>query len=265
MDTMQLTVIGCSGSLGGPHSAPSCYLLEVPGLAPIVMDLGPGALGQLQKYVDPGTITLMLSHLHADHCLDVPSWLVWRRYSPGRQAYSERATVFAPRGADVRLGQASSEDPAVIDDISDTVDLRVWDPDTPTVLDGPDGPVATVSVARVCHPPLAYGIRVQDGAGRSLTFSGDTAFCSELIDLARGTEVLLCEACWEHEGDHPEDMHMSGREAGRTAAEAEVGTLVLTHIPPWTDREAIFAEARAEFSGTILLAEPGLRVPVGPA
>ena len=44
-------------------------------------------------------------------------------------------------------------------------------------------------------------------------------------------------------------------EAGRTAARAGVGRLVLTHIPPWTDREAVRDEAAREYDGEILLAD----------
>jgi ribonuclease BN (tRNA processing enzyme) len=46
---MQLTVVGCSGSMPGPHSAASCYLLEADGFR-LVVDLGSGALGPLQRY-----------------------------------------------------------------------------------------------------------------------------------------------------------------------------------------------------------------------
>ncbi|RDH11666.1 MBL fold metallo-hydrolase, partial [Tsukamurella pulmonis] len=79
---MRLTILGCSGSVGGPLAACSGYLLEVDGHPPVVMDFGPGVLGELQQRVDPNTATVMLSHLHADHCLDLPSLLVWRRYHP---------------------------------------------------------------------------------------------------------------------------------------------------------------------------------------
>lgn len=255
---MQLTVIGSSGSLSGPQSTASCYLVELPGYRPIVMDLGPGSIGRLQRHIDPGSATLFLSHLHADHCLDVPALLVWRRYGP--HTYAERAEVFAPAGAAERLGRASAESPHEVDDVSDTLAMHDWDPENPVDLHGEDGVhVASVRTAKVFHPPLSFAIRIDTPYGASLTFSGDTAFCSELIDLARGSDVLLCEASWEHPGEHPEGVHMSGTEAGRTAREAGVRMLVLTHIPPWTDTAAVEREARAEFSGEILVAEPGLQ------
>ena len=46
---MRLTVVGCSGSIPGPYSAASCYLLEADGFR-LVVDLGSGGLGALQRY-----------------------------------------------------------------------------------------------------------------------------------------------------------------------------------------------------------------------
>ena len=51
---MRLAVIGCSGSFAGPDSAASCYLLEAEDADGatwrILLDLGSGALGPLQRY-----------------------------------------------------------------------------------------------------------------------------------------------------------------------------------------------------------------------
>ena len=49
---MRLTMVGCSGSMPGPHSAASCYLLEADGFR-LVVDLGSGAVGALQRYTGP--------------------------------------------------------------------------------------------------------------------------------------------------------------------------------------------------------------------
>jgi ribonuclease BN (tRNA processing enzyme) len=46
-------------------------------------------------------------------------------------------------------------------------------------------------------------------------------------------------------------LHLSGTEAGRIATQAGVGELLLTHIPPWTSREDVISEAKAEFNGPV--------------
>ena len=51
--------------------------------------------------------------------------------------------------------------------------------------------------------------------------------------------------------DRPPNLHLSGTEAGRIATAAGVGELLLTHIPPWTSREDVISEAKAEFDGPV--------------
>src|SRR5437660_3192192 len=86
---MRLTVVGCSGSMPGPHSSASCYLLEADGFR-LVVDLGSGALGPLQRYTALERVdAVVLSHLHADHCLDMCPFWVARTYSPERRAASD--------------------------------------------------------------------------------------------------------------------------------------------------------------------------------
>ncbi|WP_235737832.1 MBL fold metallo-hydrolase [Nocardioides alcanivorans] len=87
---MKLTVVGCSGSYPGPDSPASCYLLEEEFAGRtwrVLLDLGSGALGSLHNFVDPLAIDgVFLSHLHADHCLDLCGYYVLRRYHPSGHA-----------------------------------------------------------------------------------------------------------------------------------------------------------------------------------
>ena len=95
-------------------------------------------------------------------------------------------------------------------------------------------------------------MRITDASGAVLTFSGDTGVCDSIVDLAQGADAFLCEASWTHApGERPEHLHLSGTEAGQIAQRAGVGELLLTHIPPWTSREDVITEAKAEFHGPV--------------
>ena len=113
--------------------------------------------------------------------------------------------------------------------------------------------------ARVDHPCAAYALRVEHG-GASLVYSGDTGPCAGLVELARGADVLLCEATWPHTcrvvDEPPPGIHLSGRQAGEHAAAAGVGRLLLTHVPAWFDGAALLAEAREAFDGPAELVAP---------
>ncbi|MCH9668232.1 MAG: MBL fold metallo-hydrolase [Actinomycetia bacterium] len=242
--SVRITVLGCSGSVVGPDSPASGYLVTAPDTPPLVLDFGGGVLGALQRHVDPNSVHVLLSHLHADHCLDLPGLFVWRRYHP--TPAPERGVVYGPAATWARLGAASSPEGGEIDDFTDIFEIRHWRDDQPVGIGS-----LTVLPRLLCHPTESYGMRITDPSGATFVYSGDTGYCDAVIELARGADIFLCEASWTHSPARPPRLHLSGTEAGRIAARAGVSELLLTHIPPWTSREDIISEAKAEFDGSV--------------
>jgi len=243
---VRLRVIGCSGSLPGPDSAASCYLVEA-GDTTLVLDLGNGALGPLQRWARLDRIDgVLLSHLHADHCLDLCGYYVASRYAP-RDDYPQ-VPVWGPAGTAARMARAYGlpEDPGMTQEF----DFRTY-PSAPFMV----GEVR-VSVTSVVHPVPAYAIRLEHG-GSSLTYSGDTAATPALVDLAWEADLFVCGASCVDGEPNPPGLHLTGREAGEHAAAAGVSRLLLTHIPPWTDPAVPAAEARAVFDGPTEVAVAG--------
>lgn len=251
---MRLTVVGCSGSYPGPDSPASCYLLEAE--APdetggtrtwrLLLDLGSGALGALQRYVDPLTVdAVLLSHLHADHCLDLSGYYVLRKYHP--RGPQPRIPVWGPVGTADRMARAYDLDPEP--GMHHEFDFRTWD--------GPIeiGPFTVVPVP-VDHPVPAFGLRVTaDGA--TVGYSGDTGPCAGLDAVADGVDLLLAEASFRSQDQNPPGLHLTGADCGDVAQRRGAKRLLLTHIPPWHDREVALAEARAAYAGPLGLAAAG--------
>ncbi len=240
---MRLTVVGCSGSGPGPTSAASCYLVEHDGFR-VLLDLGNGAFGPLQALVDPATIdAVYLSHLHADHCLDVAPLVVWHRYS-GR-ASRRRVPLIAPAGADRRLAQAYDAGGAPLTDVFDFAVTPV------SAVLGP----FTVLTARTAHPVECHAIRLA-AHGSTLVYTGDTGPSRAVVDLAQGADVLLAEASHPEQDGLPPDLHLTGRQAGEAAAAARVRRLLVTHVPAWVDPAVQLAAARSAFPAAELV-RPG--------
>ncbi len=246
---MRLTVIGCSGSFPGPDAAASCYLIEAPygdGTFRLLLDLGSGALGPLQRHASLESIdAVVLSHLHADHCLDLCGFYVVRKYHP--QGALPRLPVYGPAGAAARLARAYDlDDP---DGMSHEFEFRDY-PTAPFQV----GPF-TVSAVEVDHAVLAYALKVSDGDA-TIVYSGDTGPCSSFDKVSAGADLLLAEASFVG-ADNPPHLHLTGRDAALVAKRGAVGQLVLTHIPPWHSPDDVMKQARPHFDGKISLAVPG--------
>lgn len=243
---MRLTVLGCSGTFPGPESPCSGYLLESDGFR-LVVDLGAGALGQLQRHIDLLDVdAVYVSHLHSDHCIDLVAYSYARRYHPGGVA--PVLPVYGPVGLAQRILDSYEAPPS--HGLQDVYDFREVGAGTRQI-----GPF-TVTSAQVNHPVECYGLRIE-ADGRSLAYSGDTGECAALVGLAEGVDVFLCEASWPTHPDHPPDIHLSGRQAGEHAARAGVGRLLITHVVPWSDAEVVLREAADAFGGDTELASCG--------
>jgi len=248
---VRLTVVGCSGSYPGPDSASSCYLVEADDedgrTWRVLVDLGNGALGYLHRYVDPLTVdALLLSHHHPDHCGDINGYYVMRKYHPVRSV--GRLPVWGPTGTEDRMCQSYGlPDGHGMKEAFDFVTLPAE-----TFSIGP----FEVTAVRVDHPIEAYGLRVA-ADGVTLGYSGDTAPCEGLETVAAGVDLLLAEASFRDGDDNPPGVHLTGADAGATAARGAVGRLVLTHVPPWFDRAQMLDEAVGRYDGPTELAVPG--------
>jgi ribonuclease BN (tRNA processing enzyme) len=249
---MRLTVVGCAGSFPGPDSPASSYLFEAEGFR-LVIDMGNGSLGALQRYAGLFDIdAICLSHLHADHCVDLYGYQVARQYAPGGPKPS--IPVYGPDGTAERIGMIHGPEHA--DGLLERFSFGALAPGTRQI-----GPF-TVTTGLMNHPVTTFGFRVEHG-GRAIAYSADTAPCEELVALARGADVLLCEASYLDGPDLPKNVHLTATQAGEHAARAGVGELVLTHLVAWNDPMRSVGDAIGVFDGTVTAAEAGMVIEVG--
>jgi ribonuclease BN (tRNA processing enzyme) len=242
---MKITVVGCAGSFPSRDSAASCYLLEAEGFR-LVIDLGNGALGSLQRYAGLADIdAICISHLHRDHCVDLGVYAIARHYHPGGQL--PPIPVYGPANAAESLAPAAGLDDGELTNRFTFGALPVGATEI--------GPFA-VTTAHMNHPTQTFGFRISHG-GWTVAYSADTGESDALIALAAGADLLLCEAAFLDAPDNVPNVHLSGRQAGEHAAKAGAGELVLTHLVAWNDPERSLAEAAGAFDGPLSLAAPG--------
>lgn len=273
---MRLITAGVAGSVPGPGSAASTYLLQAPaavvaqgldgGAVPgdvevrdwtVVIDLGNGGMGAVLRHTDPHRLdAVWLSHLHPDHCADL---YVYLRHHPVRgAATTDRWPRLPVHGQARTLERAGALYGLAPGESMDGIYREHPWSDKTAVRVGP----FVVTPYRVAHPVEAYGLRITGpstltpGTTATLAYTGDTDTCPALVDLARDADLLLAEASYlEGRDDHlPRGNHLTGTRAGQIATDAGARRLLITHIPVWNDPQATLTEARSTSAAPVTLA-----------
>lgn len=242
---MKVTVLGCAGTFPTADSACSAYLVEHDGFT-LLLDMGNGSLGALQRYaalLAPDAV--FLSHLHADHCVDLVAYSYARRFHP---EHPGPLPVHGPHGTRERLTAVGGGSRAAFDDVYEFATVRRGKTGI--------GPF-DVTLAPAAHPVETYSIRLET-AGKTIVYSGDSGPTPTLVANAQGADLLLCEATWADEpagadrpSDRPPDLHMTATQAGEHAQKAGAARLWLVHTTPFEQPEKLREQAANAFHGEL--------------
>ena len=259
---MKLTVLGKSPSWQDAGGACSGYLVEEGDFA-LVLDCGNGVFSKLRifcDYVDVDAVAI--SHLHADHFLDLIPFSYALTYAPRQQPVPvdrwpgtdnpARPRLIAPQGAAEtfrRVVGAWGND----DLVENAFELEEYSPGS-TVDAGP----LELSFLQVPHftETCAVDIKSRNGGGR-ITYGADSRPAQELIEAARGTDLLIVEATLPRPERTGVRGHLTPAEAGEHARLAGAKRVVLTHISDELDVDWARAEASATFGSQVEVAREG--------
>lgn len=238
---MNVTVIGYWGGYPAPDGATSAYLLEHEGFR-LLVDMGSGALSKVQKYIHVMDIdAVILSHYHHDHVADIGvlqfAWLV--------QSYLQKQDEILPI-----YGHA--EDKQGFESLThEYTEGMAYDPSKELKI----GPF-TISFLKTVHPVPCYGFRIT-GGGKTIVYTADTAFQEEWIPFAKDADFLITDCNFYADQDGKQAGHMNSTDAAKIANDANVKTLLLSHLPQYGDHEKLIEEANTIFSGNVELAKEG--------
>lgn len=244
---MEVIVLGSSGAQPAAGDACSGYLVAS-GSSRLLLDCGSGVLSNLQRHLDLGRLTaIMISHLHADHFLDLVPLRYAVRYGEGLPPIR----LYLPPGGATRLRALGLHLSTTRPFWESAFVIEEYAPGEPLTAGG-----LSVTPHEVEHSERSFAMRVTDGT-RTLAYSADTVVCDGLRQAADGVDLLLAEntlgggAPW-----HQPVNHLSAGDAGAIARCAGVGSLALTHFWPSADREQCRREAAECYDGEITLAAP---------
>ncbi|MBM3298810.1 MAG: MBL fold metallo-hydrolase [Deltaproteobacteria bacterium] len=245
---MEITILGTGTSTPHLHRNASGLVVHASGLW-VLVDIGPGTLRRMcEAAIDNKWIDLILiTHFHPDHVSDLVPLLFASNYEFGA-VRTEPFHVVGPQG----LEQFYETLVATYGDwIVPTGGRLLKKEMNPREADAFSMKGVTIRSAPAAHtfPSLSYRIEAN---GVSVTVSGDTDVSVDLVELARHTDLLICECALPDHMKVP--GHLVPSEAGKIAADAGARKLVLTHFYPPCDEVDVVVQAASAFSGEIVKA-----------
>jgi ribonuclease BN (tRNA processing enzyme) len=259
---MRLTVLGKSPSWQDAGGACSGYLIQE-GDTSVLVDCGNGVFAKLRERIDYVDVdAVVISHLHADHFLDLVPYSYALTYAPRQQPVPVDRwpgtdcpacpVLHAPPGAKELfrrvVGAWGNEDL-----IEKAFELREYDPAQQIEI----GPIR-ISFQPVPHftETFAMSISCTNGSGR-IVYGADSAPTEALAEFARDADLMLVEATLPRPERTGMRGHLTPGEAGGHARGAGAKRLLLVHISDELDADWARDEAAGAFGGPVEVAVEG--------
>ena len=251
---MELTILGSGCGIPSLEKGAPGHLIVVDN-EPLPFDSGSGTLRRLLTAgIDYKQLNhVFYTHTHSDHTSDLIPLIQALRTTPNYHR-KDKLTVYGPDGFSdfVKLlaegfGSWLLEPnyPLEFRDLNkNTLKFKNW----------------TIKTSPVQHSRAAIAYRVESKKGHSICYSGDTDYCTEIIDLAKNVDVLILECSFP---DNRKVMgHLTPSYAAEIAARSECKHLILTHLyPPFEEIEAeINSKCPKIFSGKISIAHDFMKL-----
>lgn len=233
-------MVGSSGTFPAPGRPSSGYVIEHSGTR-VWCEAGPGTFTSLpvaSELID----AVVVSHRHPDHCSDLMT--AYHAWTYGVEP-REPVPLYAPKSVWNSIINFLSKEPSCFDfqpvESGDEVSI---------------GPIG-VAFTEADHSVPTVGSR-WEADNRTLYFTADTGPGKDWTRLADGVDSLLSEASYQGASEEKQyDHHLTASEAAGIARNLGVGSLTLTHIPPYLDPTVSIAEAESIFDRPVRLAVPG--------
>jgi ribonuclease BN (tRNA processing enzyme) len=258
---LRVTVLGKSPSWQDAGGACSGYLINE-GQTNVLLDCGNGVFGKLRERIDYVDLdAVLLSHLHADHWLDLVPYSYALTYAPKQQPVPvhtwpgtdspARPRLVAPPGSAEtfrRVAGAWGND----DLIERAFRLEQYES---------GGTVGVGALSASFHPVPhfidTFAVNVTSEAGGRLCYSADTRPGEEIVEIARDADLLLMEATLPRPERTGVRGHLTPAEAGEHARRAGAKRLVITHISDELGDEWAREQAEEAFGAPVEVAREG--------
>jgi ribonuclease BN (tRNA processing enzyme) len=246
-----LVVLGSGTAIPTRRRASPGLLLRAEDAGTVLIDPGPGSLCRMAR--EGGAVEdvdrVLITHHHPDHTLDIMSLLFARR-NPWLRPRLRRLVLVGPAGTRELHARMKGLYGQWIEAAAEEFEI----------VEAAEGPLPSAAglTGRACrteHTGESLGYRLELEAG-TLAVSGDCGPADGLVALGEGADLFLLECAVPD--DYPAvPGHLTPDGAGRIAARARPGKLVLYHLYPPVEAEEALESVRRHFHGDVSVAEDG--------
>ncbi len=242
---MKVTMIGRCGAYPTAGEATTGFLLQTDSHSYLI-DCGAGVVERMQRYVPLRDLdAVFISHYHWDHVSDL-GVLQYGAMLTQKSGVRKRPLGMYLPTADSASYQRYSFTPwckSIPIDAGSTLslgDLRV-------------------SFLATRHPVPCLAMRFES-QGKSVCFSGDSSYIPQLAEFAQRADLFICEANYYADEDGSVTHHLTSDEVGRISRDAEVASVILSHLPPYGDLDQLREQVCVHYNGDVSLSSTGLTV-----
>jgi ribonuclease BN (tRNA processing enzyme) len=221
--TVSVTFVGCGDSFGSGGRFNTCFLIDAPGIR-FCIDLGASSLIALERLGIPHNSidTVLLSHLHGDHCGGIPFLLMDAMLGAKRD---RPLTIAGPRETTECLKSVAA---ALMPGMhAMTPKFPVTYIDMEVLRDHQIGPlkVKTFPALHVKETnPTSLRVEV---AGKVVGYTGDSEWTEHMPVVADAADLFIAE-CYFY--SKPVTFHLNYPDIQKHRAEITAKRLVLTHF-----------------------------------
>jgi len=238
--SVEVRFLGSGNAFAAGGRSHACILVTS-GDGALLLDCGGSSLPAIVRTIDPQRIDgVAVTHLHGDHFGGIPFLLDEQKWN-GR---TRPIAIGGPPSLEQRVAQVSGGYRMDFSDLRYEVRYLTLGAEEQAL-----GP-ARVSAMPVRHSPDSepHGLRVRID-GKLIAYSGDAVWGEELVRLADGADLFICECTWFERRD---PVHLRARDLEEHRAELRCGRVIITHL----GAESLAERARLPFEaaddGTVL-------------
>jgi len=254
-------VLGKSPSWQDAGGACSGYLIETDETR-VLLDCGNGVFGKLREHADYTEVdAVVISHLHADHFLDLVPFSYALIYAPKQQPVPvhiwegtddpARPRLVAPPGATETFQRVVGA--WGNDDLIESA-FRIEEYQSRDRVEVGD---VSFEFRPVPHFVETFAVRISSNGGGELVYSADTRPGDEIVEASRDADLLLIEGTLPRPERTGHRGHLTPEEAGVHARAAHAKRVVITHLSDELGDDWAREQAEKGFGGPVEIAREG--------